>query len=80
MISSASATNGWVQSDHPPSVRHTATNPGNIKICGDHICKPFENSKKSLLVQNHPISDKTVNKIVSQISKSFTNTKKEQTI
>lgn len=78
MISSASATNGWMQSDHPPYVRHTATNPGNIKICGNHICKPFENVKNSpQVIQNHSTIDKTFNKTVSQISKSSTNTKKE---
>ena len=87
MISSASASNGWVQSVHPPSVRHTATNPGNIKICGDHICKPFENSKKlsqviqnngtKFVKQNHSTIDKPSNKTVSQITKSITNTKKE---
>jgi hypothetical protein len=54
MISSASATNAWVQSNHMPYVRHTASNPGSVKICGDHICKPFENSKKlSQVTQNH---------------------------
>lgn len=53
-VSNASATSGWVQSVHPPNVRHTAVNPGNIKICGNHICAPFENfSKLSKLTQNH---------------------------
>jgi hypothetical protein len=85
MISNASATNGWVQSDHLPHVRHTAANPGNIKICGDHICKPFETAKKSpqaiqnnntkFVKQNH--IDKTFNKTISQITKSFAGTKKE---
>ena len=78
MISSASATKGWVQSDQLPYIRHTATNPGNIKICGDHICKPFENSKNSLqVIQNHSTINKTFNKTISQITKSVTNTKKE---
>lgn len=86
MISSASATNSWVQSVHPPSVRHTASNPGSVKICGDHICKPFENSKKPQVVQNngtkfvkqnHSTIDKAFNKTISQIVKSATNTKKE---
>ncbi len=87
MISSASASNGWVQSIHPPSVRHTATNSGNIKICGDHICKPFENfNKPSQVTQNHGTQfvkqnqstvDKIFNKTISQIVKSSSNTKKE---
>ena len=47
-ITSASATKGWVKSDNPPQLRHTANNPGSTKICGDHICGPFENVKKSL--------------------------------
>lgn len=84
-ISSASATNVWTQSDHLPYVHHTASNPGNIKICGDHICKPFENSKKpqaiqnsttQVVKQNHPTINKSFNKTVAQITKSLTNTKK----
>ena len=85
MVSSASATSAWTQSSQLPYVRHTASNPGNIKICGDHICKPFENSKKPQVVQNsttqfvnqnHPAANKSVNKTVAQITKSITNTKK----
>lgn len=78
MISSASATKGWILSDHPPNIRHTSINPGNVKICGNHICKPFENSKNSLqVIQNHSTIEKTFNKTISQITKSITNTKKE---
>jgi hypothetical protein len=75
-ISSASATSGWVQSIHPPNVRHTALNPGNIKICGNHICAPFENlNKLSQVTQNHEsffvkqntsTITKTLTKITSQ--------------
>lgn len=85
MISSASATTGWVQSIHPPNIRHTAANPGNIKICGNHICAPFENfNKLSQVTQNHesyftkqnsPTVTKTLTKISSQTS-SLTNAKK----
>ncbi len=45
MISGASASNTWTKSEHPPYVRHTATNPGSVKICGNHICAPFETTK-----------------------------------
>lgn len=87
MISSASATSAWAKSDQLPYVRHTASNPGSIKICGDHICKPFENSKKSQPIQNggtqfvkqdHPIVNKPFNKTVAQITKSFTDTKRNK--
>ena len=85
MVSSASATNAWTQSDHLPYVRHTASNPGNTKICGDHICKPFENSKKPQVIQNnttqfvsknHLATSKSFNKTVEQITKFITDTKK----
>jgi hypothetical protein len=85
VMSSASATNSWTQSDHLPYVRHTASNPGSIKICGDHICKPFENPKKPQLAQNsetpfvkqnYPTMNKSVNKTVVQITKSIITTKK----
>jgi uncharacterized protein (DUF2147 family) len=85
-LSSASATNAWTQSEHLPYVHHTSSNPRNIKICGDHICKPFENYKKPQVVQNsttqfvkqnHSIINKSFNKIVAQITKSLTNIKKE---
>ena len=42
-----SATKGWTKADNPPSIRHTASNPGSTKICGDHKCAPFEDAKKS---------------------------------
>ena len=83
-FSSASATSAWTQSDHLPYVRHTASNPGSVKICGDHICKPFENSKKPQVIQNsgtqfvkqnHPTTNKPLNRTVSQITRSFTNIK-----
>jgi phosphoribosyl-dephospho-CoA transferase len=48
MITNASATNSWIKSENLPFVSHTANNPGNIKICGDHKCGPFEDIKKSL--------------------------------
>lgn len=47
-VTEASATNAWVKSDILPYVRHTANNPGSVKICGDHKCSPFENAKKPL--------------------------------
>jgi hypothetical protein len=47
-ITSASATSGWMKSNNPPSVRHTASNPGSTKICGYHKCAPFEDMRKSL--------------------------------
>lgn len=47
-VTGASATKGWVKSDILPYVRHTVSNPGSVKICGDHKCGPFENAKKSL--------------------------------
>lgn len=47
-ITSAFATKGWIKNDNPPQMRHTANNPGSTKICGDHICAPFENMKKPL--------------------------------
>jgi hypothetical protein len=86
MNSGASATKGWMQSDHSSYIRHTAINPGNTKICGDHICKPFENSsiKSSQVFQNNSTKfvkqkhiDKASNKTISQVTKSFTDTKKE---
>ena len=86
MVSGASASSAWTQPDHLPNVRHTASNPGSIKICGDHICKPFEDSKKSQVIQNtgtqfvkqnHPDINKPFNKTVAQIGKSLTSTKKE---
>jgi hypothetical protein len=58
-ITGASATKGWIKSEILPSVRHTANNPGNIKICGDHKCSPFEDMKKSLhdkLKQNQSVN------------------------
>lgn len=73
-ISSASATSGWVKSIHPPSVHHTASNPGNVKICGNHVCNPFENFKISQIIQNHEsyfvkqdssITTKTLTKVTS---------------
>jgi len=47
-ITGAYATNDWVKSEKLPTVRHTATNPGSVKICGDHKCGPFEDMKKAL--------------------------------
>ncbi|MDR3781834.1 MAG: hypothetical protein P4K92_00780 [Candidatus Nitrosotalea sp.] len=46
-ITDASAK-GWAKSEHLPTVRHTAINPGSVKICGDHKCGPFEDMTKSL--------------------------------
>ena len=46
-ITDASAK-GWTKSEKLPPVRHTATNPGSVKICGDHKCAPFEDATKSL--------------------------------
>jgi hypothetical protein len=48
-ITGAYATNDWLKSEKLPTVRHTATNPGSVKICGDHKCGPFEDMKKALL-------------------------------
>jgi hypothetical protein len=56
-ISEASATKGWVTSDHGPFAPLAAIDPGSTKICGDHKCGPFEDEKKSLedkLKQNPP--------------------------
>ena len=47
-VTTVYATTGWITSTNPPQVRHTATNPGSIKICGDHICAPFEKMNKQL--------------------------------
>ena len=47
-ITGAYATNDWLKSEKTPTVRHTATNPGSVKICGDHKCVPFEDMKKAL--------------------------------
>lgn len=86
MISSASASSAWTQPDHLPYVRHTASNPGSTKICGDHICKPFEDSKKPQAIQNsgtqfvkqnHSVTNKPFNKTIAQIDKFSTSTKKE---
>lgn len=46
-IASASAK-GWEQSETPPLLPHTASNPGSIPICGDHECGPFEDVQKPL--------------------------------
>ena len=87
-ITSASATKGWVKSDNPPQLRHTANNPGSTKICGDHICTPFENMKKSLQnipkqsqsiqLINHTKIEKTHNSTISQESKASPVTKNVQ--
>ena len=88
-ITSASATKGgWVKSDNPPQLRHTANNPGSTKICGDHICTPFENVKKSLQnipkqsqsihLINHTKIEKTHNNTISQESKTSSVTKNVQ--
>ncbi|MDE1770254.1 MAG: hypothetical protein KGI28_06870 [Thaumarchaeota archaeon] len=78
-ITNASATNGWAKSENPPQIRHTATNPGSTKICGDHICGPFENMKKplqnitkqsqSIHLINHTKIEKIHNSTIAQESK-----------
>lgn len=80
-VTSASATKGWIKSDNPPQVRHTANNPGSTKICGDHICSPFENLKKSLqniqkqnqtihlINQSHTKIEKTYDKTITKSQK-----------
>ena len=60
-ITSASATNGWAKDNNPPQIRHTAINPGSTKICGNHICGPFENMKKSF--QNIPKQSQSIHLI-----------------
>lgn len=86
-VTSASATNGWVKSDSPPYVRHTVSNPGSIKICGDHKCIPFENTKKSLqdiqkqtvhlVNQNYAKVEKIRDKTISQEIKPVSGTRND---
>jgi len=89
-VTSASATNGWVKSDSLPYVRHTVSNPGSIKICGDHKCSTFENTKKLLrdmqkqnqlvhsINQSHAKLEKTHDKTISQELKTSPITKNDQ--
>lgn len=37
------------KSDNPLDTTNTATNPGAMRVCGNHICAPFENTAKSLV-------------------------------
>ena len=69
-ITNASATSGWIKSDILPYVRHTVSNPGSIKICGDHKCSPFENMKKPIeymqkqnQITGHPMNNINLIKI-----------------
>lgn len=49
IMTSVSATKGWVVA-HNDKDYHTYANPGHTRICGDHICAPFEyNNMKNLL-------------------------------
>ena len=74
-VTSASATKGWIKSDNPPQVRHTANNPGSAKICGDHICSPFENMKKSLQnIQKQNLAIHLINQSHTKIEKTHDKT------
>lgn len=49
-VNSANATNGWSSATTTYKSHSTLNQIGKTKICGDHICKPFEyeNMKKIL--------------------------------
>jgi len=41
LVTSSAYGKGWVTEPKPKEANPTA-NHGKVKICGDHICKPFE--------------------------------------
>ena len=49
VVNSVYATNEWISNPNPKKSHSTLNQIGKIKICGDHICKPFEyeNMKKT---------------------------------
>jgi len=50
IVNSVYATKGWQVKLNPPKSRSMLNQIGKIKVCGDHLCKPFEyeNMKKTL--------------------------------
>ena len=54
-VHSVYATKGWMNNPTPKISHSTMNQNGKTKVCGDHLCKPFENNdmKKTLnIVQN----------------------------
>lgn len=53
IVNSAYATKGWVSVTTPYKSHYGLNQIGKMKICGDHICMPFEyeNMKKTLANQ-----------------------------
>ena len=45
VVNSAFATKGWVNNPNPKLSHSTMNQIGKTKICGDHICGPFEYAK-----------------------------------
>ena len=45
VVNSAFATKGWMNNPNPKLSHSTSNQIGKTKICGDHICGPFEYGK-----------------------------------
>ena len=45
VANSAYATTGWMSNPNPKLSHYTSNQIGKTKICGDHICGPFEYAK-----------------------------------
>ncbi|HXU94972.1 MAG TPA: hypothetical protein VFP45_00900 [Candidatus Nitrosotalea sp.] len=45
VVNTAHATTGWMTNPNPKLSHSTLNQIGKTKICGDHICGPFEYGK-----------------------------------
>lgn len=45
VVNTAHATTGWMTNPNPKLSHSTSNQIGKTKICGDHICAPFEYAK-----------------------------------
>ena len=45
VVNTAHAATGWMTNPNPKLSHNTSNQIGKIKICGDHICGPFEYGK-----------------------------------
>jgi hypothetical protein len=45
VVNTAHATTGWATNPNPKLSHSTSNQIGKTKVCGDHICGPFEYGK-----------------------------------
>ena len=45
VVNTAHATKGWMNNPNPKLSHYTTNQVSKTKVCGDHICGPFEYGK-----------------------------------